>query len=162
MKSEIEKPTAQTPKSGDLAIIQEEGGSLHIYVGNINMDHQKLYRIDSVEWAGKELQIVARQRTKIKIDEKLTQHEGFVEFKGEKLGMREFLFKCALSPEKFIQKYFKHTFFMKLFGKPPIEFEYVLLEDQRGHWDSPKKITLKEELWPTHTFIANNYILTHF
>jgi hypothetical protein len=144
----------ERPAKGQLAIIEIEDGNLVIYHGNINESNENLHLIDDFIEENGEVKISARKVVTIRIDMTLTEHVGYAEVGNKKVGYKDFV-AMLNKPENHVKEYSKHTWLMKLLGKPKIKYNYIWFYDQ---WAWGPKCKLKPELWQPKNYIANNYL----
>jgi hypothetical protein len=149
----------ELPSIGQHAIVCEENGILHVYTGKLNKDHKNYCIIDHFHiGADHTVEVVVRSKSKININFKLTDKQN-VEFRGKIITFKEFV-DCLMYPEKAVKHYKKHSWLMKLFGEPAIEFYYINKENPSVFENT--SYTLKEEYWTRHDYRSNNYVFIKF
>ena len=62
--------------------------------------------------------------------------------------------------EKILQKFKRHTWWMKLLGKKPIEFSYIRLAE--GAFTLSREIILKTDFWSPMEYQSNVYLLKNY
>ena len=148
------------PAPGDLAIITLENGSVQVYTGNINKSNPDLCIIEEfyIDDNNKYIHVKCRKMRCMVIDTKVTEHEGRQIFDNQSFDYKAIV-KVVMNPDKAIQVYRKRTWLMKLFGKPEIKFNYIMLKDASLYGESERHLILKDEFWTPKEYKSSSYSL---
>lgn len=138
------------------AIIRAKEGSLEVIYGDINMKHDDLHYVEKCELINGELFIKAKRIKILMIDETITPFKGSIKFQGVEYDQQGII-DIAFNGPKILGTYLKHTLWMKLLGRPAIEYRYVnICNGYEGI-----NIILKVDFWDEVSYQTNSYILSN-
>lgn len=147
------------PPEGELALILVTNGILEIYTGNINKSHNDLHIIEEFYINDNVVHIKAKKMRILTVDMKVTENEGFQIHGSQKFYYKDII-EMVNNPDNSIQTYHKkRTWWMKLWGKPEIKFNYITLEDANCWGENKRKLILKYEYWTPKEYQSNTYTL---